>query len=67
MVSYSVGDVRRWGTTALITAGAELADRRVVAEDARRALVDGPKLWTRVGMVTPRMLSWARSRARRAM
>ena len=40
-MSYSVGDVRRWDTTALITAGEELADRRAVAEDARRALADG--------------------------
>lgn len=40
-MSYTIGDIRRWDTGALITAATEVTARHVTAEEACRALSEG--------------------------
>jgi uncharacterized protein YukE len=40
-VSFSIGELRRWDTCGVATAGSSVASREFTAEDARRILSDG--------------------------
>ena len=40
-MSYTIGLISRWDTTALNAAGDAISTRRATAEEARRSLADG--------------------------